>query len=602
MALIIAGRVKESTTTTGIGDYTVDGAVDASYKAFSARCAVNDQFYGMVEAVDANGKPTGEWEEGLYTYSAANTITRSEIHDSSNAGAKVNWTAGTKHIFIAMTARQIRSLFTGSMLNNTGTGGGTGDTGTGGSGPTPVGPSAALYGPIHFQDEFSGTALNTLNWNDEIWYGDNDGEAHTQQNYSVTNGSLHIWPYQNPSGKWMRRTIDTDGKQYLKYGFYEARMKLNQGYGTWPAFWIFNHVGDQRPEIDIMEAYPGGSVRPGAPAGSNWGTTDSVSKPLNFAATAHRTLGSTIGQRKRIEEGLGNSDLSADYHVYGCHWDSEGIQFYFDGQPMGSKLLTGGALTTYDMYFMLDLWYGTTSGDGQTAGDPNAPPSGVNQPVKGIGNSFIIDYFRCWPLSGTTGGGTSTDIVLDYCGDSTIWGYQTNTGALVATTTPQKVASEIPTITVNNKGVNSSDSKHWLEGSGPVTLGWLDRMKQSASTHFIINHGINDASVARDEGTYKYYIDQAVQQAKANGKVIILQTPNPTTNLNMSNYATWMKAVATNRSVEVIDVYQWALDYMAANAMTQGQFTPDGIHPSDAMYIEIGIYAASRLKTILNIA
>lgn len=117
MAHIIAARIGEDTTTTGTGAYAVIGAV-IGHKTFASRMSVNDWFYGFVQAVDANGNPTGAWEEGLYTYTAANTISRTTIHASSNDDAAVNWAAGTKRIYIGYTSFMARSLFAGSVASN----------------------------------------------------------------------------------------------------------------------------------------------------------------------------------------------------------------------------------------------------------------------------------------------------------------------------------------------------------------------------------------------------------------------------------------------------------------------------------------------------
>lgn len=109
MARIAANRVKESTTTTGTGALTLSGALTA-FRAFSAVMAVSDTCLYSLHAVDANGNPTGEWEVGMGTYSSANTLTRTTILSSSNAGAAVNLSAGTKHVWIDLPAERIPSF------------------------------------------------------------------------------------------------------------------------------------------------------------------------------------------------------------------------------------------------------------------------------------------------------------------------------------------------------------------------------------------------------------------------------------------------------------------------------------------------------------
>lgn len=97
MALLFKDRVQETSTTTGTGAYALAGAV-SGFQAFSAIAAVNDTAYYSAWEVDTNGNPSGGWETGLGTYSAANTLTRTTIMASSNANAAVNWATGTRRV------------------------------------------------------------------------------------------------------------------------------------------------------------------------------------------------------------------------------------------------------------------------------------------------------------------------------------------------------------------------------------------------------------------------------------------------------------------------------------------------------------------------
>ena len=101
MALIKADRVRESSTTTGAGAFTLSGA-EATFRTFSSVCATGDTVYYTIAHRTAN-----EWETGLGTYSSANTLTRTTVHASSNSGAAVNFSAGTKEVFLALTARHL---------------------------------------------------------------------------------------------------------------------------------------------------------------------------------------------------------------------------------------------------------------------------------------------------------------------------------------------------------------------------------------------------------------------------------------------------------------------------------------------------------------
>lgn len=92
-------RTKETTTTTGTGNITLAGAV-AQFVAFSSVFTVGDQQipYAIV------GQTGTEWEVGRGTYSATNTLTRDQVLASSNAAALVNFSAGTKDVFVTVAA------------------------------------------------------------------------------------------------------------------------------------------------------------------------------------------------------------------------------------------------------------------------------------------------------------------------------------------------------------------------------------------------------------------------------------------------------------------------------------------------------------------
>lgn len=101
MTFILAGRVKETSTTTGTGTYSLGGAV-SGFLAFSARLANNDTCY--YHAVDQSG---AGFEVGVGTWTTGGNLARTEILESSNSDAAVNWSAGTRHVTIGLPAGAI---------------------------------------------------------------------------------------------------------------------------------------------------------------------------------------------------------------------------------------------------------------------------------------------------------------------------------------------------------------------------------------------------------------------------------------------------------------------------------------------------------------
>lgn len=107
MAFIVADRVKETSLSTGTGTFALAGAM-TGFSTFASRCAVGDTLYYAIQGVDGGGSPSGEWECGLGTYSAANTLTRTTVTASSNSDAAVSFSAGDKQVFITMPAAQVK--------------------------------------------------------------------------------------------------------------------------------------------------------------------------------------------------------------------------------------------------------------------------------------------------------------------------------------------------------------------------------------------------------------------------------------------------------------------------------------------------------------
>lgn len=93
MALKYAPRVKQTTTTTGTGTYSLTGTV-AGFQGFVVGVGdTNTTCYCCTDGLD--------WEIGVGTVTdaATDTLSRATILSSSNSGSAVNWSAGTRDVF-----------------------------------------------------------------------------------------------------------------------------------------------------------------------------------------------------------------------------------------------------------------------------------------------------------------------------------------------------------------------------------------------------------------------------------------------------------------------------------------------------------------------
>jgi hypothetical protein len=101
MALVLADRVRETTTTTGTGSVTLGGAY-TGFQTFLAGVGNNNSTYYTIANV-----VSGEWEVGIGTYTtASNLLSRTTVLASSNAGSLVNFGAGSKDVFVTQPAER----------------------------------------------------------------------------------------------------------------------------------------------------------------------------------------------------------------------------------------------------------------------------------------------------------------------------------------------------------------------------------------------------------------------------------------------------------------------------------------------------------------
>ena len=99
MALVIKDRIKETSTTTGTGTYTLAGAV-TGFEAFSQVGDGNTTYYTCTDGTD--------FETGIGTYTASGTtLARTTILQSSNSDNEVNWTSGTRTLFCTLPAEKM---------------------------------------------------------------------------------------------------------------------------------------------------------------------------------------------------------------------------------------------------------------------------------------------------------------------------------------------------------------------------------------------------------------------------------------------------------------------------------------------------------------
>ena len=186
---------------------------------------------------------------------------------------------------------------------------------------------------ILFFDDFSGASLDTTRWNvlitgqvfnnEQQAYVDSSVTVYTVQGAAAEgaeNGALVLHPRYTPGfvtrdGKtfdFISGRIHTKGKVDFTYGTAEARIKITEGKGLWPAWWLLgNGRWPQTGEIDIMEYVGENAWTNAAVHGPGYsGNTPFVKRDSSFV----------------------NNPVS-NWHIYAVDWTPDSLVFKIDGRP-----------------------------------------------------------------------------------------------------------------------------------------------------------------------------------------------------------------------------------------------------------------------------
>lgn len=238
---------------------------------------------------------------------------------------------------------------------------------------------------LRFTDEFNDTyAGNQMGLDPDKWSPAYPwGRTHNYPAYirdeniqvnTNNNGLLQLWGRRESFGgrPFTSGAINSNGHLNLglvgKAGYMEARMKMPNFLGAWPAFWSLQEGWPL--EIDVMEF-----VRNGP------GTANT--SPNNYVANVH--FRNSSGQNASSWSGFkdaGAGDLTAGFHNYGVRWTDSTLTWYIDGRQFHSYTGAAAIAQMQRMYLILNLGIGGWPGD---------PPAGED-----VNKSFDVDWVRVW--------------------------------------------------------------------------------------------------------------------------------------------------------------------------------------------------------------
>jgi beta-glucanase (GH16 family) len=221
---------------------------------------------------------------------------------------------------------------------------------------------------LKWADEFEKETIDSNNWTlqvvkagkfNEEWqrYTNNNKNAYIENNYLVIK-AIHESD-KHGLNQYTSARLHTANKQSWKYGKIAARIKLPQGKGIWPAFWMLgtniNENGGDTPwpqsgEIDILELY---------------GTKDDglIESNVHYADStgSHAMMGAASFK-------LDKGKFADEFYVFELEWNENQLTWFVDGKQFAEMDISSDELSELhkEFFILFNIAVG-----GTYAGRPN---------------------------------------------------------------------------------------------------------------------------------------------------------------------------------------------------------------------------------------
>lgn len=195
--------------------------------------------------------------------------------------------------------------------------------------PDPIPIPADEGWELVWHDEFEGDTIDRSNWTFDIggWgWGNGEAQYYTDrpENARVENGLLVIEARQEKfeNSYYTSARLLTQGLHAFQYGRIEARIKVPDGVGTWPAFWMLGDKFGRNTED---------------PNQSNWPNVGEIDIMEYVGREPDLVVGTVHGPGYAGAGGLTrwnrqDHPIGDDFHTFSIEWDYEGIRWFYDGE------------------------------------------------------------------------------------------------------------------------------------------------------------------------------------------------------------------------------------------------------------------------------
>jgi beta-glucanase (GH16 family) len=206
---------------------------------------------------------------------------------------------------------------------------------------------------LEWSDEFSGTEMDPEKWAHRSLGPRRDG-VNTADAVSMTGVGQIALTTSQVGSEYHTGMIGTQNKFEATFGYWEARIRLQDEVGHWSAFWlqsptIGNPIGDPATagaEIDVVEYH------------SQWGDTAQFAYHWDGYGSDHKSR----------NQSSSSAGLAEGFHTFGVLWTADEYIFYIDGIE---KWRSSDAVSHRPQYAILSLEVGTWAGVIQNATLPD---------------------------------------------------------------------------------------------------------------------------------------------------------------------------------------------------------------------------------------
>lgn len=228
-----------------------------------------------------------------------------------------------------------------------------------------------------WEDDFSSNALDLNSWSYQTGaggWGNNELQNYTTTNTNVQNGILQIIAENPSNNNYTSSRIRSKDLVDFRYGKMEASIKMPEGQGIWPAFWMM-------PTCDIYGTWP---------SSGEIDIMEFLGHQTNTSyATCHFGNSPTDKGQSGSSYNLPVGDYTDGFHLFGIEWSENNIKWFIDGVLMHEVNDTDVAPYQWpfdqEFHFILNVAVG-----GNWPGNPDASTM--------FPQMMEVDYVRAYQL------------------------------------------------------------------------------------------------------------------------------------------------------------------------------------------------------------